>query len=285
MSSILLNGFELSNRLRGEISEKIHQLSSKFSIRPKLSVILVGNHAASAIYVANKQKACHQVGIDCEILNFEEHVTEKDLLHCIETLNQDSSVHGILIQLPLPSHIKVEHVIHQIEITKDVDGFHPYNVGLLALGHPQLRACTPYGIIQLLEAYNIPLKGIDAVMIGNSRVVGLPMTLELLKKQATVTTCHKNTKNLQDKIKNNQLVIIATGQRGLIEHKSLHKDHIIVDVGIHRIDNKVFGDVDFETTKDKVAYITPVPGGVGPMTITALLQNIIKAFNIQQGLR
>jgi len=281
MSSILLNGVELSHQLRGEITHKIEQLKKISVIQPKLAVILIGDHIASRIYVANKEKACHQVGINCDILRFEESITEKELIQKIELLNQDSSVHGILIQLPLPSHIHVNHIIHQIDPKKDVDGFHPYNLGLLALGQAKLRACTPYGIIQLLEAYHIPLKGIDAIMIGSSRIVGLPMTLELLKKQATVTTCHKNTKNLQDKIKNNQLVIIATGHRGLIEPSSFHKDHIIVDVGIHRIQNKVCGDVNFEIAQDKVGYISPVPGGVGPMTITALLQNIIRAFEIQ----
>jgi methylenetetrahydrofolate dehydrogenase (NADP+)/methenyltetrahydrofolate cyclohydrolase len=281
MSSILLNGLELSHQLRNEIAHKIEQLKIDFAIQPKLSVILIGEHVASNIYVSNKQKACHQVGINCEILRFEESITEKELIQKIEMLNQDSSVHGILIQLPLPAHIHVNHIIHQIDPKKDVDGFHPYNLGLLALGHPQLRACTPYGIIQLLEAYHIPIKGIDALMIGSSRIVGLPMTLELLKKQATVTTCHTSTKNLQDKIKNNQLVIIATGHRGLIEPTSFHKDHIIVDVGIHRIHDKICGDVDYEIAKKKVAYITPVPGGVGPMTITALVQNITKAFEIK----
>jgi methylenetetrahydrofolate dehydrogenase (NADP+)/methenyltetrahydrofolate cyclohydrolase len=246
-------------------------------------VLLIGHHTASTIYVQHKLKACQKAGIACEIRQLEDTVSIKKLIDEIYELNLDQSVHGVLLQLPLPDHIPIDPIIQSIDPFKDVDGLHPNNIGLLALGTPRLRSCTPFGIIQLLKAYQIPLKGKDVLVIGRSRIVGLPMTLELLAQGATVTCAHRHTKQLQEKIKTNEMIIVATGQRNLIEASSFRDFHVIVDVGIHRIDGRVCGDVDYDVAQNKVSAITPVPGGVGPMTITALLQNIVQATYLQLG--
>lgn len=281
MSAIILSGVELSARYRSKIANEIYELQKNNHIVPRLAVILIGDFAPSQIYVAHKEKACRDVGIACDIFRHDSGITEVQLIKQIEQLNQDSSVHGILIQLPLPAHINVDNIIEKIDPNKDVDGFHPYNLGLLALGIPKLRACTPFGIMQLLHAYGIDVKSKDALMIGKSRIVGLPMSMELLMHQATVTTCHLETRHLQDKIKNHEVIIVATGHRNIIAKDSFMSHHIIIDVGIHRINNQICGDVDYHHAKNNVAAITPVPGGVGPMTITALLQNILCAIRLQ----
>ncbi len=278
MSAIILSGVELSAQYRLKIANEIYKIQN---IVPRLVVILVGDFAPSQIYVAHKEKACRDVGIVCDIFRHNSTITEAQLIKQIEQLNEDPSVHGILIQLPLPAHINVNHIIEKIDPNKDVDGFHPLNLGLLALGIPKLRACTPYGIMQLLHAYDIDVKSKDALMIGKSRIVGLPMSMELLMHQATVTTCHLETRHLQDKIKNHEIIIVATGHRGIIDKDSFMPHHIIIDVGIHRINNQICGDVDYHKAHNIVKAITPVPGGVGPMTITALLQNILCAIQLQ----
>jgi len=279
MSAIILSGVELSAQYRTKIANEIYKIKN---IVPRLVVILIGDLAPSQIYVAHKEKACRDVGIVCDIFRHDSTITEAQLIKQIEKLNEDPSVHGILIQLPLPGHINVDHIIEKIDPNKDVDGFHPYNLGLLALGIPKLRACTPYGIMQLLHAYDIDVKGKDALMIGKSRIVGLPMSMELLMHQATVTTCHLETRHLQDKIKRHEIIIVATGHIGLIDEDSFMPHHIIIDVGIHRINNQICGDVDYHKARSIVKAITPVPGGVGPMTITALLQNILCAIQLQK---
>lgn len=282
MSAIILSSVELSARYRSKIAIESYELQNKHQIIPRLVVILIGDFAPSQIYVAHKEKACRDVGIICDIYRHDSTITEAQLIRQIEQLNQDRSVHGILIQLPLPAHINVDHIIEKIDPNKDVDGFHPYNLGLLALGIPKLRACTPYGIMQLLQAYNIDVKSKDALMIGKSRIVGLPMSLELLMHQATVTICHSETRQLQNKIKNHEIIIVATGRRNLIAEESFMPHHTIIDVGIHRINSHICGDVDYHHAQRRVAAITPVPGGVGPMTITALLQNILTAIQLQK---
>ncbi len=278
MSAIILSGVELSAQYRSKIANEIYKIQN---IVPRLVVILIGDFAPSQIYVAHKEKACRDVGIVCDIFRHDSTITEAQLIKQIEQLNEDPSVHGILIQLPLPAHINVDNIIEKIDPNKDVDGFHPLNLGLLALGIPKLRACTPYGIMQLLHAYDIDVKSKDALMIGKSRIVGLPMSMELLMHQATVTTCHLETRHLQDKIKNHEIIIVATGHRGIIDKDSFMPHHIIIDVGIHRINNQICGDVDYHKAHNIIKAITPVPGGVGPMTITALLQNILCAIQLQ----
>lgn len=278
MKSIILNGQFISDTLR----KQLHQQIATLPIQPKLVVILVGQNPASEIYVRNKQKACLSVGIDCEIQKFPEDISESQMIECIKSLNQSPETNGILIQLPLPKHINVNHIIEWIDPKKDVDGFHPMNMGLLSLGTPKLRACTPYGIMQLMKAYQIDLTGKDVLVIGASRIVGLPMALELLNHKATVTICHSKSKDLQEKIIQNEILIVAAGQRQLIQPSSFRAKHIIIDVGIHRLPNQtIVGDVDFEEASKVVQAISPVPGGVGPMTITALIQNVFLATQYQ----
>lgn len=282
MTAKILTGIELSKTCRHQVAIDVEYLKQQHGVHPKLVVILIGNHIPSEIYVQHKVKACQEAGIICEIQRFGQDISDNQLLSQIQKLNDDDLVHGILIQLPLPKQVNLNKIIEAINPLKDVDGFHPSNLGLLALGIPKLRACTPFGIIQLLNHHQIQLQSKDVLVIGRSRIVGLPMTFELLLEEATVTCAHSKTKNLQDKIKSNEIIIAATGYRNLIEPESFQKHHIIVDVGIHRIDGKVCGDVDFEQASKQVQAITPVPGGVGPMTITALLQNIVTATKLQR---
>ncbi len=282
MTALILNGQTISTDKRLQLKNEIQHLKTTKNIIPKLVVLLVGAHPASQIYVNNKQKACLSIGIDCVVETLSENLSQNELQQIIIKLNQESSVHGILIQLPLPGHIQVNQIIELIDPLKDVDGFHPLNMGLLSLGTPRLRPCTPYGITQLLESYDIDLKGRDVLMIGASRIVGLPMALELNNKKATVTLCHSESKDLQEKVIHNEIIIAAAGNREIIKPQNFREKHIIVDVGIHRLnDNKIVGDVDFNHAVRIVKAISPVPGGVGPMTITALLQNVMRAVQLQ----
>jgi methylenetetrahydrofolate dehydrogenase (NADP+) / methenyltetrahydrofolate cyclohydrolase len=275
MTANILSSKRLYDSLKSQIKLKIAHLAPP----PCLLVILIGHHPASLIYVNHKKNACKDVGIECLIENYPEELSETELLMIIQKHNQNPNIHGILIQFPLPEHIRPESVIECIHPLKDVDGFHPYNLGRLAAGFPNLRPCTPYGIIQLLQYYQIELKGIDALVIGASRIVGRPMTLELLLAKASVTVCHSQTLNLSKKIQDNQLIIVATGKRNLVNTDDLHSKHIIIDVGIHRDEQgKICGDINFDSAKNKCLAITPVPGGVGPMTIMSLLQNVLQAY-------
>jgi methylenetetrahydrofolate dehydrogenase (NADP+)/methenyltetrahydrofolate cyclohydrolase len=279
MTAQILSSKPLFETLKSQIKLEIAALQQK----PSLLVILIGQHPASLIYVNHKKNACAEVGIDCHIDHYPESMTETQLVEIVQKHNQNPKIHGILIQFPLPAHIRQEIIIECIEPHKDVDGFHPYNLGRLAAGFPSLRPCTPYGIIQLLEYYQIELKGIDALVVGISRIVGRPMALELLLPKATVTICHSDTRNLAEKIDKHQLIIVATGNRNLIDANRLNPQHIIIDVGIHRDEQgKVCGDIDFETAQKRVKAITPVPGGVGPMTIMSLLQNVLQAYYFQK---
>ena len=246
---------------------------------PHLVVIIVGNNAASSLYVATKQKRCDAVGIRSTRIALSHDIDQATLLSEINRLNQATDVHGILVQLPLPEQINTQDVIEAIAPEKDVDGFHPYNLGRLAMGNAQLRPCTPFGIMQLLEHYDISIKGQHAVVIGCSRIVGLPMSLELLSKKATVTICHSNTKHLPEISQQADILISATGQPHMLTDQYVREDAIVIDVGISRLDDgRIVGDVDFDSVSKKASWITPVPGGVGPMTVTALLQNTWQAF-------
>lgn len=270
----IIDGREVAKKIREELKEKVQ----KEKIKAKLAVILCGDNDASRVYVNIKNKACKEVGIDFCEYNFSKDVTEKELLKKIEELNNDESVNGILLQYPVPKQISLEKAAEYISIEKDVDGFNPYNIGKLNMGNPNFIPCTPYGIMKLFEEYNINLEGKKAIIIGRSNVVGKPMALCLLNKNATVTVCHSKTKNLKEEVKNADIVIAACGKRKIVTKDMIKKDAVVIDVGTNRDDNgKLCGDVDFENVKDVASFITPNPGGVGPMTVAMLINNVIEA--------
>lgn len=267
---MILDGKTVSQKILNKVKNKVQLLDKK----PHLVVVLVGNDPASQLYVKNKQKAANEVGIKSTIIKLEEDITEQFLLDKIRELNNDEDVTGILVQLPLPHHIDKNKVVTAISPKKDVDGFNPENVGRLVIGmEPYFYPATPQGILLLLDEYNISLEGADAVVIGRSNIVGKPIAQMLLKRNATVTTCHSFTKDLEEKIKTADIVISAVGKK-IVRCKMVKKNSIIVDVGIHRNSNgQLAGDVDFDYVVDSVGFISPVPGGVGPMTIASLMYN------------
>ena len=271
----LLDGKKVSRKILEKVKNKIATLVAK----PHLVVILVGDDSASQIYVRNKQKAAETVGIKSTVIKFKENVSEIELLNKINELNNDKSVTGILVQLPLPKHIDKNKVITKISPKKDVDGFTPENVGKLAIGmEPYFYPATPQGIIMLLDEYNINIEGSEAVVIGRSNIVGKPIAQMLLKRNATVTSCHSYTKDLNDKIKTADIVISAVGEK-IVRCKMVKNNSVVVDVGIFRNSNgQLTGDVDFDYVSDSVGYISPVPGGVGPMTIASLMYNASKVY-------
>ena len=232
---------------------------------------------------SNKRLACEKVGITSKAYDLPATTTEAELLALIEQLNQDNTIDGILVQSPLPAHIKDEHIIERISPNKDVDGFHPYNIGRLAVRQPTLRSCTPFGVIKMLEAANIPLMGLDAVVVGVSNHVGRPMALELLLAGCTVTSCHRHTKDLAKEVMRADLVVAAAGKPGLIQGAWIKPGAVVVDIGINRLaDGSLAGDVDFNAAKERAAFITPVPGGVGPMTVATLMENTLLALELQE---
>ena len=278
MTALILDGKQVSSAIKKEIKETVKKDCQQGYRAPGLAVVLVGNDPASAVYVNNKRKACEEVVFVSFAYNLSPKTSEHDLLALIDKLNESSEIDGILVQLPLPSHVKSSAVIERINPLKDVDGFHPYNLGRLAQNNPLLRPCTPYGVIQLLRHYQIQLEGLHAVVIGASNIVGRPMALEFLRSRATVTVCHRATKNLEQHVRMADILVVAAGVPDLIDTNWLHAKQIIIDVGIHRLENnKLRGDVNFHAAKEKTAWITPVPGGVGPMTISTLLQNTLLA--------
>jgi methylenetetrahydrofolate dehydrogenase (NADP+) / methenyltetrahydrofolate cyclohydrolase len=275
---LIISGIEVSSKIKEELILEIQNLKKR-SIYPCLSTILIGNDPASAIYIRNKHKACSEVGIETNDNKLESSIEEKKLIELIKTLNEDKKVHGILMQLPLPNHINQFNVINTIEPQKDIDGLTYYNAGLLLNRKPSFIPCTPLGVMELLKYYNVELKGKDAIIINRSILVGKPLALLLLDKDATVTICHSNTKNLEEKIRNSDIVVTAIGNRKLFTLTAdLVRDHtIVIDIGISRANGKVIGDADYENVSKKVLGITPVPGGVGPMTIAMLLKNTVLA--------
>jgi methylenetetrahydrofolate dehydrogenase (NADP+) / methenyltetrahydrofolate cyclohydrolase len=277
MTASLLDGKIVSAHYRHQLLQQLQQY--KINRPPGLAVILVGEDPASTIYVNHKRKACESVGYYSEAYFLPKHTSEKELLDLIETLNTSEAIDGILVQLPLPSHIEKQRVIEHIHPAKDVDGFHPYNFGRLAQGHPTLRPCTPYGIIKLLEYYDLEISGKNAVIIGSSTIVGRPMAFELLLAKATPTVCHRATPSLKSHVENADILIVATGQQNVIQTSWLKPHQIVIDVGIHRLnDGTLRGDVDFKAAQKIVEWITPVPFGVGPMTICMLLHNTAQAY-------
>jgi methylenetetrahydrofolate dehydrogenase (NADP+) / methenyltetrahydrofolate cyclohydrolase len=275
---LIISGIEVSSKIKEELIIEIQNLK-KSSIYPCLSTILVGDEPASAIYIRNKHRACSEVGIETNDNKLESSIKEKKLIELIKRLNEDKKVHGILMQLPLPDHINQFNVINTIEPQKDIDGLTYYNAGLLLNRKPSFIPCTPLGVMELLKYYNVELKGKDAIIINRSILVGKPLALLLLDEDATVTICHSNTKNLEEKIRNSDIVVTAIGNRKLFTLTAdLVRDHtIVIDIGISRANGKVIGDADYENVSKKVLGITPVPGGVGPMTIAMLLKNTVQA--------
>jgi methylenetetrahydrofolate dehydrogenase (NADP+)/methenyltetrahydrofolate cyclohydrolase len=278
MTANILDGKALASQLKKTLLEEVQIRTAEGYRPPALAVVLVGQDPASEVYVANKRKACPEVGMVSHNFNLPDTTSEKELLRLIHDLNTNPEIDGILIQLPLPSGINANAIVEAISPEKDVDGFHPYNLGRLIQRTPRLRPCTPYGIIQLLQAHKLPFYGQHAVVIGASNIVGRPMAMEFLLAGSTVTICHRFTENLEKHIRMADMIVVAAGVCDLIKPDWLQPNQILVDVGMHRLENgKLRGDVDFEKAKEKVAWITPVPGGVGPMTITSLLQNTLLA--------
>jgi len=276
--STLLDGRALSNKFKDSFREQVPSLKKRLGRIPGIAVILVGEDYASNLYVGMKEKACVDVGFKSVVNRLDSSVTTKELLRLIEDYNKDESIDGILVQLPLPDHIDEENVLLAIDPAKDVDGFHPYNVGLLNIGSDTLFPCTPYGVIKILQEYDINPDGKHAVVVGASNIVGKPMASLLLRKNATVTICHIRTKNICEITKQADILVTAAGKAHLITPEYVKDNAVIVDVGMNRLNGKIIGDVDFEGVRKKCSYITPVPGGVGPMTITMLLYNTLKSY-------
>ena len=278
MSAKIIDGKSIASELLDNIKEEIITRTNEGHRAPTLAVILIGENPASKIYVGRKIMACEKTGIKSISHNLKEDVTQDTLLRLINDCNQDKNIDGILVQSPLPSHINEEIIIAAINPKKDVDGFTPHNIGLLAIKTPVLRSCTPYGVIKMLNTLKINLEGLDAVVVGQSNHVGRPMLLELLLAKCTVTICHSKTKNLQEKISNADIIVSAVGVPNFIKGIWVKKGAIVVDIGISRLDNnKIVGDVEFEAAKENAAFITPVPGGVGPMTVATLMENTLIA--------
>ena len=276
----IIDGKALSEKILREIEQEHSELKKKVGRKAGLAVIIVGDNPASQIYVRNKIRACERVGFHSETIRFDENISEESLLLEIEKLNNNSNIDGILVQLPIPRHIDGLKVINAISAEKDVDGFHTTNIGKMMIGDKSgFLPCTPAGVIQMFEEYNIDLKGKDVLVIGQSNIVGKPMTLLLMRKHATVQTCNSKTKNLSEKLQKADVVIAAAGYPKLVKASDVREGVVVIDVGINRVDGKLCGDVDFEEVSKKASFITPVPGGVGPMTIAMLIKNTFKSYN------
>jgi len=277
----ILDGKLTAQKIRSKLKEKVDTLKNS-GITPKLAVIMVGEDIGSKIYVKNKSKACEEIGIEYEEYLLKEETSMEELLNLITELNDRDDVHGILLQSPIPKHLDINLAIKAISPEKDVDGFHPINVGKLVLGQETFVSCTPFGIIKMLEDYNIELEGKNAVILGRSNIVGKPMIQCLLNKNATVTVCHSKTKEIEKFTKQADIIIAAIGKTKFLKPDMVKEGAIVIDVGINRDEEgKISGDADFENLLSKVSYITPVPGGVGPMTITMLMYNVVKAAKQQ----
>ncbi len=281
MSARILDGKAIAADIRAGIKQQVNALVAAGGRQPGLAVVLVGDNPASRVYVRNKSAACAEVGFHSEMHLLDADVPQADLLALIDTLNAREAIDGILVQLPLPGHIDEEQVIERILPTKDVDGFHPYNVGRLALRMPLLRPCTPKGVMTLLERTGRRLEGLDAIIIGQSNIVGRPMALELLAARCTITVCHSRTRDLPGKISAADLVVAAVGRPNFVQGDWVKAGAIVIDVGINRIEaGTLVGDVDFAAVAEQASWITPVPGGVGPMTIASLLENTLQAARL-----
>ncbi|CAI2403424.1 Bifunctional protein FolD [Serratia ficaria] len=278
MAAKIIDGKTIAQQVRNEVAEQVKQRLAAGKRAPGLAVVLVGENPASQIYVASKRRACDEVGFLSRSYDLPATTSEAELLVLIDQLNADAEIDGILVQLPLPAGIDNVKVLERIHPDKDVDGFHPYNVGRLCQRAPKLRPCTPRGIVTLLERYDIDTYGLNAVVVGASNIVGRPMSMELLLAGCTTTVTHRFTKDLRHHVENADLLVVAVGKPGFIPGDWIKPGAIVVDVGINRLESgKVVGDVDFEAASERAAYITPVPGGVGPMTVATLIQNTLQA--------
>ena len=273
----IINGKELAQKIRLGLKDEVTELKNN-GIIPKLAVIMVGDDKASKVYVRNKSKACEEIGVEFEEFLLDDTTTMEQLLNLIDELNNRNDIHGILLQSPIPKHLDINLAFNKIDYRKDVDGFHPINVGKLSIGEDCFISCTPFGVVKMLEEYNINIQGKNVVIIGRSNIVGKPLIQCMLKKNGTVTVCHSKTQNIKEITKNADILIAALGKAKFVTADMVKDGAVIIDVGINRNDDgKLVGDVDFENVEKKASYITPVPGGVGPMTIAMLMTNVVKA--------
>ena len=280
--AVIIDGKSLAKKIRLELKEEANKLKAK-GIVPKLAVIMVGDDKASKIYVKNKSRACEEIGIEYEEFLLGDNISMDELLELIDTLNNRDDIHGILLQSPIPKHLDINKAFNKIDYKKDVDGFNPINVGKLVIGEDCFISCTPFGVIKMLEEYGIEIEGKNAVVVGRSNIVGKPLAQCLLSKNATVTICHSRTKNIHEITSNADILVAALGKPGYIKEHMVKDGAVVIDVGINRNeDGKIVGDVDFEPVSAKAKYITPVPGGVGPMTIAMLMTNVIKAAKLNK---
>ena len=277
----IIDGRLVASKIKEDIKSKVIEFKEKHNFSPYLAVIVVGNNPASAVYVKNKIKSAEEVGIYSRVFQYPEDVSEQEILHKIYELNNSFLFDGILVQLPLPKHISEKKITSAISPLKDVDAFHPENVGKIFLGNYDLLPCTPAGIIKLLEYYNVEISGSNCVVIGRSNIVGKPMAHLLLERNGTVTVCHSKTKNLTEITKQADILIVAVGKPQFVSADMVKEGAVVIDVGINRVDGKLVGDVDFDSVSEVASYITPVPGGVGVMTVAMLLENTLKAAEIQ----
>ncbi|MBO2945111.1 bifunctional methylenetetrahydrofolate dehydrogenase/methenyltetrahydrofolate cyclohydrolase FolD [Paenibacillus sp. F411] len=284
MSANVISGTQVSQEIRESIKEEVKELAGK-GVTPGLAVVLVGEDQASQVYVRNKAKACETLGFYSEVHRLEASTSQEELLALVDKLNHNKQIHGILVQLPLPKHIEEKAVIDAIAVEKDVDGFHPVNVGNLVIGEDSLLPCTPAGVIELIKRTGLTLEGKHAVVIGRSNIVGKPVSLLLQREHATVTMCHSRTANMQEIARQADVLVVAIGIANKVDASYIKPGAVVIDVGINRLDSgKLAGDVDYESAKEAAGYITPVPGGVGPMTITMLMQNTLLAAKRLNGL-
>ncbi|GGF88376.1 bifunctional methylenetetrahydrofolate dehydrogenase/methenyltetrahydrofolate cyclohydrolase FolD [Paenibacillus aceti] len=284
MTAPIISGKQVSEEIRGNLRQEVESLV-KQGLTPGLAVILVGEDPASQVYVRNKEKACHDLGYYSEVHRLPASTSQEELLALVEKLNQQADIHGILVQLPLPKHIDEKSVINAIAVEKDVDGFHPVNVGNLVIGDDSLLPCTPAGVIELIKRTGIEMSGKHAVVIGRSNIVGKPVSLLLQRENATVTMCHSRTANMKEITKQADILVVAIGRANFVDASYVKPGAVVIDVGMNRLDNgKLAGDVDFESVKEISGPITPVPGGVGPMTITMLMHNTLIAAKRLAGL-
>ena len=285
MGAQILDGKTIAADIRQQVKQVVTQMAASSSRPPGLAVVLVGENPASQVYVRNKQRSCEEVGFFSELHRLPADITQADLLKLIDDLNAREAIDGILVQLPLPAQIDEETVIERILPTKDVDGFHPYNVGRLVLRMPILRPCTPKGIMTMLEKTGQKLEGMDSVIIGQSNIVGRPMALELLAARCTITVCHSRTRDLVEKIRGADVVVAAMGRPRFVQGDWIKPGALVIDVGINRLeDGSLCGDVDFDGAYQRAAWITPVPGGVGPMTVATLLENTLQARQLHEAM-
>lgn len=278
----LIDGKQISIQIKNEVKEQINKI--KHIGTPTLAVVLVGDDAASKVYIKNKKIACEYTGINSKAFELPQNTTQDELLKLIDDLNNDTTINGILVQLPLPKHIDADTILLAISSEKDVDGFHPYNIGLMSIGKDTFLPCTPAGIIELLKRSNIQIQNKNCVVVGRSNIVGKPVASLLLKQDGTVTICHSKTTNLKEICKQADILVVAIGKPNFIKADMIKQGVVIIDVGMNRVEGKLCGDVDFEMCKNLCSYITPVPGGVGPMTIAMLMKNCLKAFVNQNSL-